>query len=100
MLGLADSIVGVAVKALTAKYEGEIAIATANIEVYLNNPVGIGEHSNIVQEVDKLIGIIAENEEKIRVIDETSFLTKNDNNFNFNFQPSQMSEPLIQDFEE
>ena len=87
-------------KALTAKYEGEIAIATANIEVYLNNPVGIGEHSNIVQEVDKLIGIIAENEEKIRVIDETSFLTKNDNNFNFNFQPSQMSEPLIQDFEE
>ena len=72
-------------KALTAKYEGEIAIATANIEVYLNNPVGIGEHSNIVQEVDKLIGIIAENEEKIRVIDETSFLTKKDNNFNFNF---------------
>ena len=87
-------------KALTAKYEGEIAIATANIEVYLNNPVGIGEHSNIVQEVDKLIGIIAENEEKIRVIDETSFLTKNDNNFNFNFKPSQKSEPLIQDFEE
>ena len=56
--------------ALISKYQGEIAIAKANIEVYLNHSVGIGEHSNIVQEVDKQISIIAENDEKIRTIED------------------------------
>ena len=54
--------------ALILKYQGEIAIAKANIDVYLNHPAGIGEHSDIVQEVDKQISIIAENDEKIRTI--------------------------------
>ena len=52
-------------KALTAKYEGEIAIATANIEVYLNNPVGIGEHSNVVQAVDEQVSLIANAQDKL-----------------------------------
>ena len=29
-------------EALIIKYEGEIAEAKANIQVYMNNPVGIG----------------------------------------------------------
>ncbi len=56
--------------ALILKYQGEIAIAKANIDVYLNHPAGIGEHSDIVQEVDKQIAIIAENDEKIRTIED------------------------------
>ena len=44
--------------ALRKKYEGEIAVAKANINVYTTNPTGIGEHSNLVaaidSEVDKL----------------------------------------------
>ena len=31
-------------KALKLKYEGQIAEADANIEIYLKNPAGIGEH--------------------------------------------------------
>ena len=30
--------------ALILKYQGDIAAAKANIQVYLTNPVGIGEH--------------------------------------------------------
>ena len=31
--------------------EGHIAKHVANIEVYLNSPVGVGEHPNIVEAV-------------------------------------------------
>ena len=37
------------IKALLAHAQGDIAKHKANIEVYLANPVGIGEHSNIVE---------------------------------------------------
>ena len=49
-------------KALCKRYEGEIAIAKANINVYMENPVGIGDHPNIVaavdSEIEKLAGAI------------------------------------------
>ena len=32
------------INALRKKYEAEVAAAKANIDVYINNPVGIGEH--------------------------------------------------------
>ena len=35
--------------ALKLKYESEIAIAKTNLDVYLNNSVGVGEHSTIVE---------------------------------------------------
>ena len=38
--------------ALTLKYESEIAIAKTNIDVYLNNAVGVGEHPTIVEAVE------------------------------------------------
>ena len=34
--------------ALVADAEGNIAKATANVEVYLHNPVGIGEHPDVL----------------------------------------------------
>ncbi len=34
-------------KALLAHANGEIQMHLANIEIYLNNPVGIGEHPDI-----------------------------------------------------
>ena len=55
-------------KALTAKYEGEIAIATANIEVYLNNPVGIGEHPQHLDEMDKLVAKMVDSQDKLDMI--------------------------------
>ena len=38
--------------ALKLKYESEIAIAKVNINVYLENSVGVGEHSTIVEAVE------------------------------------------------
>ena len=52
-------------KALKLKYEGQIAEADANIEIYLKNPAGIGEHSDVIAEVDKQIELAASAQEKL-----------------------------------
>ena len=52
-------------EALIIKYEGEIAEANANIRVYLTNPVGIGEHPDIVAAMDVQIEKMAHAEEKL-----------------------------------
>jgi|TARA_B100001094_G_scaffold332203_1_gene403287 hypothetical protein len=51
--------------ALIKKYEGDIAAANANIEIYLQHPVGIGEHSDVIAALDEQIGIAATAEEKL-----------------------------------
>ena len=51
-------------EALIKKYDGDIATANANMQVYLANPVGIGEHSEIMGQVDKQVEKIAAAEEK------------------------------------
>ena len=51
--------------ALEKKYESEISKADATIKVYLENPVGIGEHPQIVDEVDKQISLICKAKEKL-----------------------------------
>ena len=56
------------IDALRKMYEAEIAHAKANVEVYLKNPVGIGEHPQHLNEIDKLIDKIANAEEKIQVL--------------------------------
>ena len=52
-------------EALIIKYEGEIAQANANIKVYLTNPVGIGEHPDIIAAMDIQIEKMAHAEEKL-----------------------------------
>tara|TARA_B110001454_G_scaffold134381_1_gene125104 strand:+ start:8099 stop:8305 length:207 start_codon:yes stop_codon:yes gene_type:complete len=54
---------------LTAKYKGEIGEAKANVIVYLNNPVGIGEHPDIIAAIDVQMVKIAEAEDKLMVLD-------------------------------
>ena len=56
------------IDALRKKYEADIAHAKANIEVYLNNPVGIGEHSDLVSAVDEQIDNMAHAEDKLEVL--------------------------------
>jgi len=53
------------IDALIKKLEGEIAVAEANVSVYLNNPAGIGEHSDIVESIETEIGKMAEAQDKI-----------------------------------
>ena len=56
------------IKALRKRYEAVIEEAKATAEVYLHRPVGIGEHPQFIEELDKLINIIAEAEDKLTVI--------------------------------
>ena len=56
--------------ALKAKYEAEIAEADATANIYLENSVGIGEHPQHIEEVNKLIDKIAQAKEKLDVLEE------------------------------
>ena len=56
--------------ALRAKYEAEIAEADATANIYLENSVGIGEHPQHIDEVNKLVDKIAQAKEKLDVLDE------------------------------
>ena len=56
--------------ALRAKYEAEIAEADATANIYLENSVGIGEHPQHIEEVNKLVDKIAQAKEKLDVLDE------------------------------
>ena len=56
--------------ALRARYEAEIAEADATVNIYLSNSVGIGEHPQHIDEVNKLVDKIAQAKEKLDVLDE------------------------------
>ena len=58
------------VKALARKYEAEIAGAKATMEIYLDNSVGIGEHPQHLQEIDKLLGKIGHAKEKLEQLED------------------------------
>ena len=57
-------------EALRARYEAEIAEADATANIYLDNSVGIGEHPQHIEEVNKQIEKIANAKEKLDVLDE------------------------------
>jgi len=54
--------------ALEARYEAQILEADATLKIYLENSVGIGEHPQHIDEIDKQIDKIANAEEKIKVL--------------------------------
>ena len=50
--------------------EAQISEADATLKIYLENSVGIGEHPQHIDEVDKLIEKIATAEEKLKTLEE------------------------------
>ena len=56
------------IKALLAHAQGDIAKHKANVEVYLTNPVGIGEHSNVMEAIEDELNMIAKYQDQIDVI--------------------------------
>ena len=54
--------------ALEARYEAQIAEADATVKIYLENSVGIGEHPQHIDEVDKQFEKIAAAEEKLEAL--------------------------------
>jgi len=56
-------------EALRQRYEAHIAEAHATINIYLTNSVGIGEHPQHLEEIDKQLDKIAQAEEKLDALD-------------------------------
>ena len=54
--------------ALIAQAEGSISKAKMNVEVYLTNPVGIGEHPDVLGSIQDQIDVIAESQERLDVL--------------------------------
>ena len=54
--------------ALEADARGSIETARMNVEVYLHNPVGIGEHPNVMAAIQEQLDLIAEHTERIDVL--------------------------------
>jgi hypothetical protein len=55
-------------KALKTKYEAQIAEAEATLSIYFNNPVGIGEHPQHLEEMDKFVAQLAEAKDKLETL--------------------------------
>ena len=56
--------------ALEARYEAQIAEADATVKIFLENSVGIGEHPQHIDEVDKQFEKIAAAQEKLEVLED------------------------------
>ena len=55
-------------KALLAHAQGEIQMHLANVEIYLTNPVGIGEHPDVTSAIQEEIDKIARWHDQIEVV--------------------------------
>jgi hypothetical protein len=56
------------IKALLAHAQGDIAKHKANVEIYLTNPAGIGEHSNVLEAIEQELNMIAKYQDQVDVI--------------------------------
>ena len=53
-------------QALEDKYQAQISEADATIKIYLENSVGIGEHPQHIEEIDKQLQKIDDASEKLK----------------------------------
>ena len=55
-------------RALLAHAQGDSAKHKANVEIYLEHPAGIGEHSNVLEAIEQELNMIAKYEDQVEVI--------------------------------
>ena len=55
-------------EALEKKYRADISAADATVKIYLHTSVGIGEHPQHIDEIDKQFQKIADAQEKLKAI--------------------------------
>jgi len=55
-------------EALVKKYEAEIEECVATLKVYMNKSVGIGEHSDLLTELDKYVSKLATAEDNLETL--------------------------------
>ena len=63
------------VNALKTKYDADYQMHKANLDIYLNNPVGIGEHPQHFEEMDKLVELMTAARDKLEVLNKHFQLT-------------------------
>jgi hypothetical protein len=56
------------IKALISHAQGDIQKHVANIEVFLANPVGVGDHPDVLEAIEHELDIIAKYHDQIEVI--------------------------------
>ena len=52
--------------ALESRYEAQVLEANATIKIYLENSVGIGEHPQHIDEIDKQMQKLVDAQEKLK----------------------------------
>ena len=57
-------------QALKKKLEGDVAVAKANVLVYKEESVGIGEHPEIVQAIEMEVAKMAEAQDKLDTVNQ------------------------------
>ena len=72
-------------KALRTHANGEIAYHKANVHVYLSNPVGIGEHSDVLGAITNELNEIAKYHDQIEVIEK--YLKKETSTYEPSYHP-------------
>ena len=66
---MAPNLREITFNALVTEAIGNINKAKANVEIYLQNPVGIGENPDVLAAIQEQLYIIAHEEERIEVLD-------------------------------
>ncbi len=56
------------IDALIKKFESAISTHKVNVEIMLENTVGVGEHSNIIETIENELEIITEYDDKLKVL--------------------------------
>ena len=57
------------IKALLAHAQGDLQKHLANVEIYLQNPAGIGEHSNVMEAIEHELNEAAKYQDQISIIE-------------------------------
>ena len=56
------------IEAARKQAEGVVAVHKTNIEVYLTNPAGIGEHSDVIEAVIEELNKLAEADDRLEML--------------------------------
>ena len=56
------------INALILKYQGEVEVARANIDVLLNNPTGVADHPDMAETLDGLVKKLSDAEEQLNTL--------------------------------
>ena len=55
-------------KALLSHAQGHLEKHKANVEIYLENSVGIGEHSDVMESIEKELDMVAKYHDQIEIL--------------------------------